>query len=139
MKDVKLVKFLDSNVWFYAFVDSRDLAKHRQAKRLIAQGSINISLQTIGEVCNSLLRKTSITESEIQEMISEFYQNYEPIVPTEQDFLKASELRNRYNFSHWDSLMIATALHTGASEFYSEDMQDGLVVDGTLTIRNPFV
>lgn len=133
------MKFLDSNVWFYAFVDSRDLAKHQRAKKLIAQGDINISLQTIGEVCNSLLRKTSINESEIQEMISEFYENYEPIIPTEQDFLKASELRKRYHFSHWDSLMIAAALHAGASEFYSEDMQDGLVVDGTLTIRNPFL
>jgi predicted nucleic acid-binding protein len=71
-------------------------------------------------------------------MISEFYKNYEPIIPTEQDFLKASELRNQYHFSHWDSLMIAAALQAGASEFYSEDMQDGLIVDRTLTIRNPF-
>ncbi len=133
------MKFLDTNVWFYSFVDDQDLSKHERAKRLIAMGDISISLQTIGEVCNSLLRKTSLDESEIQNIIASFYQHYEPIIPSEQDFLKASELRDRYHFSHWDSLMIAAALQAGASEFYSEDMQDGLIVDGTLTIRNPFL
>jgi predicted nucleic acid-binding protein len=102
-------------------------------------GDIGISLQTIGEVCNSLLRKAHFDESQIQNIIRSFYRHYEPMVPTEQDFLKASELRKRYHFSHWDSLMIAAALHAGASIFYSEDMQDGLIVDGTLTIRNPFL
>jgi len=132
------VKSLDSNVWFYAFTDSQDLAKHERAKQLIALGDIGISLQTIGEVCNSLLRKAHFNESQIENIIRSFYRRYEPIVPTEQDFLKACELRKRYKFSHWDSLMLAAALHAGASEFYSEDMQDGLVVDETLTIRNPF-
>ncbi len=132
------MKFLDTNVWFYAFTDSQGLSKHERAKQLIALGDIGISLQTIGEVCNSLLRKAHFDESQIQKIIRSFYRHYEPIIPTEHDFLKASELRNQYHFSHWDSLMIAAALQAGASEFYSEDMQDGLIVDRTLTIRNPF-
>ncbi len=132
------MNFLDTNVWFYAFTDSQELSKHERAKQLIALGDIGISLQTIGEVCNSLLRKAYFDESQIQKIIRSFCKHYQPIVPNEQVFLKASELRDRYHFSHWDSLMIAAALHAGASEFYSEDMQDGLVVDGALTIRNPF-
>lgn len=50
----------------------------------------------------------------------------------------ASQLRERYSFSHWDSLIISAALLAGTSILYSEDMQDGLVVNGQLTIVNPF-
>jgi predicted nucleic acid-binding protein len=132
------VKLLDTNVWFYAFTDSQELSKHERAKQLIALGDIGISLQTIGEVCNALLRKAKFDESQIQNIVRSFYKHYKPIVPTERDYLKASELRTRYHFSHWDSVMIAVALQSGVTEFYSEDMQDGLIVDGTLTIQNPF-
>jgi len=34
--------------------------------------------------------------------------------------------------------MLAAALRLDCATFWSEDMQDGLVVDGRLTIRNPF-
>ncbi len=52
--------------------------------------------------------------------------------------MNSSRLRSRYNFSFWDSLIVACALAGGASILYSEDMQDGLVVDGQLEILNPF-
>lgn len=43
-----------------------------------------------------------------------------------------------YSLSHWDSLKVATALQSDPTLLYSEDMQDGLVVDKQLTITNPF-
>jgi predicted nucleic acid-binding protein len=64
---------------------------------------------------------------------------YNPLVLETEHYLRASRLRDRYHISHWDSLLIVAALELGASTFYSEDMQDGLVVDGVLTIRNPFL
>jgi len=50
----------------------------------------------------------------------------------------ASDLRTQYNLSFWDSLIVASALSGGADTLYSEDMQDGLIVSGQLTIINPF-
>jgi predicted nucleic acid-binding protein len=41
-------------------------------------------------------------------------------------------------FSHYDSLIVATALSINCSVLYSEDLQHGQVVDGRLTIVNPF-
>lgn len=52
--------------------------------------------------------------------------------------MNSSNVRSRYNFSFWDSLIVACALAAGASILYSEDMQDGLVVDSQLQIVNPF-
>ena len=50
----------------------------------------------------------------------------------------ASRLRQQYSFSFWDSLIIASALEAGVTLLYSEDMQDGILVAGTLEIINPF-
>lgn len=53
-------------------------------------------------------------------------------------FESASDIRNRYNVSFWDSLIISCALFARASILYSEDMQYGLVVTGQIEIVNPF-
>ena len=52
--------------------------------------------------------------------------------------LAASELREAYSLSYWDSLIVATALEAGAAILYSEDMQDGLWINAQLQIINPF-
>jgi hypothetical protein len=52
--------------------------------------------------------------------------------------LKASALREQYAFSFWDSTIVSSALHAGASVLYSEDMQAGLVVENQVRIINPF-
>ena len=44
----------------------------------------------------------------------------------------------RHQISHWDSLIVAAALVTGCDTLYSEDLQDGQVFEGRLTVKNPF-
>jgi predicted nucleic acid-binding protein len=45
----------------------------------------------------------------------------------------------KYQFSYWDSLILAAALESGCIWLYSEDLQDGQQIENTLTIRNPFL
>jgi predicted nucleic acid-binding protein len=131
--------FLDSNVWVYAFASNPDDAKHSRSNELIERSDLRISTQVIGEVCNALLRKAQFPESKIKRLIDSFFERFEPIeIRSRSQMIRASSLRERYNFSHWDSFIILAALETNCSILYSEDMHDGLVVDGTLTIRNPF-
>jgi len=138
MMDVDFT-FLDSNVWVYAFASNPDDAKHLRANELIEQSNLRISTQVIGEVCNALLRKARFSESRIKKLIESFYERFDPIeIRNRNQMLRASSLRERYNFSHWDSFIVLAALESKCSILYSEDMQDGLVVEGTLTIQNPF-
>jgi predicted nucleic acid-binding protein len=39
----------------------------------------------------------------------------------------------------YDALIVASALEAGCTTLLSEDIQDGRVIDGRLTIRNPFM
>ena len=52
--------------------------------------------------------------------------------------LRALDLRERYDFSFYDSLIVAAALEAGCTRLYSEDMQHGQQIRH-LTIYNPFV
>ena len=47
-------------------------------------------------------------------------------------------IKNRYSFSYWDSLILSSALENGCNIIYSEDMQDGQLIDGVLRVVNPF-
>jgi len=131
--------FVDSNIWLYAFIEGDDPRKTAVAKSTVEDSSVVLSVQVINEVCRNLLRKANFTEPQLQELIDSFYAKYS-IVPLEQPTLRhASELRIRYQFAFWDGLIVAAALAANASTVYSEDMQDGLVVEGRLRIQNPFI
>jgi predicted nucleic acid-binding protein len=48
-------------------------------------------------------------------------------------------IAERYQYKFYDALIVASALEARCTILYSEDMQDGHVIDGRLTIRNPFL
>jgi predicted nucleic acid-binding protein len=47
-------------------------------------------------------------------------------------------LAERYGFAIYDSFIVAAAIASDCDTLWSEDMQDGMVVEGRLRIRNPF-
>ncbi len=131
--------FVDSNVWLYAFsTDSKEETKRIIAKRLIQENSIVISTQVINEVSSNLLKKHKLDEGTLLNLIASFYSKYQVISFNLNILESASNLRNKYHLSFWDSLIIACALAANANILYSEDMQDGLIVNKQLTIINPF-
>jgi predicted nucleic acid-binding protein len=133
------VIFVDSNVWLYGYkIPSADGSKHRVALQIAQRNDVCLSSQVVNEVASNILRKFSGSEEYIKEIIEELYSDYNVVLILKEDILNAGVLRREYNFSYWDSLIVATALRANATELYSEDMQDGLVVRDQLTIRNPF-
>jgi predicted nucleic acid-binding protein len=131
--------FLDSNVWLYAFIKGQDSNKTAKAIILInALSTIFVSTQVINEVCVNLLRKQRASETEIRDVIDDFFTLYNVIELDQEQLIHASNLRERYSLSYWDSLIIAAALASKTSIIYSEDMQDGLLVENQVTLVNPF-
>jgi predicted nucleic acid-binding protein len=46
-------------------------------------------------------------------------------------------IQARHRFSHWDSMIVAAAKAQGCNVLWTEDMDDGRIVDG-MRIANPF-
>lgn len=131
--------FIDTNVWLYAFIQTQDPKKSASAKALIQQSSILISSQVINEICVNLIKKASFDEQRVRQLVTSFYKKYAVIGFDMATLVRASELRQRWQFSFWDSLIVSSALLGGAQALYSEDMSHGLVVEGGLKLINPFV
>ncbi len=129
--------FVDTNIWLYSFINSDEI-KNKTAKILIENTEIIVSSQVINELCFNLMRKAKFNETQIQNIISDFYHYFYVVQFNERITLKASELRCRYSFSFWDSLIVASALSANADIIYSEDMQNGLIVENKIKIINPF-
>lgn len=132
--------FLDTNIWLYAFLETEaGTSKQQIARSLIDREGVAVSTQVINEVCVNLIKKGLLDEAEIQQLVQDFYEGCQVIELSRQILMNASELRQRYNFSFWDSLIIACALEASIDTLYSEDMQNGLIVSECLRIVNPFV
>ena len=131
--------FVDTNIWLYAFIEGEEPQKTVQAKALLeASRAIIVSPQVINEVCVNLLKKAQFSEPQVQQLIEAFYAKYVVVEVSKALLLKASALREQYGFSFWDSTIVASALQAETSILFSEDMQDGLVVENRVRIINPF-
>jgi predicted nucleic acid-binding protein len=138
------VSFIDTNVWLYRLFDDQKLeVAERERKRNIAisitsHPEIIISTQVVNEVAANLIKKAAFNEDKIKAVIQSLYSRCTVVDFNLTIFESASDIRSRYNFSFWDSLIVACALGVGANILYSEDMQNGLIVAGQLKIVNPF-
>ena len=130
--------FIDTNVWLYAFIRAQEDNKHGIAKKVIQANEAIVSTQVINEICVNLLKKTELSEQDIRALIRSFYGSYRVIELNPDILLKASELRDQYSFSFWDSMIVASALYAQCEILYSEDMQSGLQVEEKLIVQNPF-
>lgn len=133
--------FIDTNIWLYAFMVGQDAAKSAKAQTAIHLHTDNIiiSTQVVNEVCVNLLKKAQLPETDIKPIIESFFQRYRIAEITEDVLLKASDLRTQHKFSYWDSILVATALLSGASVLLSEDMDTSLTIEQKLTISNPLI
>ncbi|MEH2364644.1 PIN domain-containing protein [Nostoc sp.] len=142
--------FVDSNIWLYRFIlnpsDLSAIQKQQVATKITSQENLVVSTQVINEVCANLIRKAGFNNSQIQNLIEDFAEGCE-ILPVSLETLQyavklrvgVARRRHRYLFSFWDSLIVASAILGKATILYSEDMQDGLIIENTLQIVNPFL
>ena len=131
--------FIDSNIFLYAFNDG-DLQKHKIAVDVIMSSSydIVISVQVINEVSNNMLKKLHFTNSEVKEFVLDSFRRYEVQNFTKEIFASACDIRDNYNVSYYDSLILSAALFSGCKYLLSEDMQHKQSIFDKLTIINPF-
>lgn len=137
--------FLDSNILLYMH-DRRAPEKAARAQewiRTLARGRIaQTNLQVLNEVTHVFLRTRWFESPQIAyAIVNQFAElGDDPVGWTEVALARA--LCDRFAYSWWDCLLLASAIELGCSHFLSEDLQDGQCIvagDGRgLTIVDPF-
>lgn len=135
-------EFLDSNVFVYAF-DETDERKRGIARELVLRSLRDttgvISYQVVQEVLNVITTKMArpVRHDDAVQYLRSTLKPMWSVYPTDDLFTRALEIRSRYGYGFYDSLIVSAAVHSGCSTLYSEDMQHGQVVD-TIRIVDPF-
>jgi len=132
--------FLDTNVLVYAF-DKTAPAKQAIARSLI-QGDANwsISWQVVQEFCSVALHrfKTPLRGDDLRDYLDLVLLPHCEVMPTSDLYRQALAIQTQTNYRYYDSLVVASALVSGANVLYSEDLQHGREIGG-LRIENPFL
>ncbi|MFZ1201791.1 MAG: PIN domain-containing protein [Desulfobacterales bacterium] len=127
--------FIDTNVLLYLL--SADTEKADRAEAILRAGGF-ISVQVLNEVDNVARRKLAMPWIEINEVLA-LIRSVCPVEPlTIETHDRGRLVAERYGLSVYDAMIVAAALLGECEILYSEDMQDGLVIDRQLNICNPF-
>lgn len=128
--------FFDTNIVLYLF--SADSVKADRAEELLAAGGV-VSVQVLNELASVARRKLAMTWRDVGEILVQVRAacRVEPL--TVETHMRGIEIAERYSLSIYDAMILASALGAGCSILYTEDLQNGQIFDGRLTIRDPFM
>ena len=135
MKPMQDRCFLDTNILLYLL--SNDAPKKEIAKKLLKENH-SISIQVLNEFSNVSLRRFKLSVDETKEIIEKISQSCKVYPYNKETILSALDLKERYRYQFYDSLILATALKNDCTVVYSEDMQHNHILEDRLTIVNPF-
>ena len=125
-------EFADTNVILYLLDDG---PKADRAEVILGQGP-RISVQVLNEALVNCRRKAGINWEET----GSFLAGVRALCAVEELTLQTHDvgraLAQRYGFSVYDAMIVASALIAGCTTLWSEDMQDGARFGG-VTILDP--
>jgi predicted nucleic acid-binding protein len=127
--------FADTNILVY--LASGDAQKAARAESVLAAGC-TISVQVLNEFTHVARRKMAFTWDEVRDFLGTVRAIAKVVPLTIETHDEGVQIADRYRLSVYDGMIVAAALGARCHTLWSEDMQDGLVIEERLTIRNPF-
>jgi predicted nucleic acid-binding protein len=135
---------VDTNILLYS-IDRNEPAKQLIAQQLLQQlhAATETTLllwQVLGELTQQLRRwrdQGRLTPAEFWEHLQAFRHLFPLVLPTAAAFDSALSLAERFNLSHWDSMILGACQAAGGTRLYTEDMGAPRTIDG-IELVNPF-
>ncbi len=135
--------FLDTNVIVYAFdpdAPSKQERAHLLTEQALREQCGIVSFQVVQEFVNVATRKFAhpLTPADCRLFLDRVLAPLCDVQSSVELYRDALDVHERWQYSFFDSLIIAAALAGNCDVLYSEDLSDGQRIRG-LTIRNPFL
>jgi predicted nucleic acid-binding protein len=128
---------LDSNILIY------NHSLDHENKRLIARDFFKknpiVSSQVISEYLNVMKKNFKMQKLELMQLCSLWLEkcSVQPVILS--TIKLAQDLVSKYDFQVFDGIIVAAALEADCDILYSEDMQNGQIIENMLKIVNPFI
>jgi len=98
-----------------------------------------VSVQVLNEFASVAVRKLKMSYPEIRDALEPIRAVCKIVPMTLDTHDLGLQVAERYGFSVYDALIVASALLADCETLCSEDLQGGQRIDGQLVIKNPFV
>ena len=129
--------FIDTNILIYLYSED-ETEKQQIIENLTNQFLPVISIQVLNEISNVMRKKMKLDYQAISGVIDELSTYCIIKVLTLETTKSAIKIAEKYKYSYYDSLIIASALENQCNTLYSEDMQHEQYIENQVRIINPF-
>ena len=126
--------FFDTNILIYLV--GNDLQKADATHKLVGMRG-TISVQVLNEATLVARRKLGFSWEEIDLFLQSIRAKCSVVPLTVATHERGLTYAARYRLGVYDGMIVAAAVLAGWTTLYSEDMHDGLVIDG-VTVHNPY-
>src|SRR6266567_4386944 len=128
--------FFDTNVLIYAIAQND--SRGPRAEALLAAGGV-VGVQVLNEFVSVARRKMRMPWKDVTEALDAIRVLCPaPVSITISTHEMALKIAQDHGCEIYDALVVAAALEAGCAILYSEDLQHGQIINGKLTVRNPF-
>ncbi len=119
--------FLDTNLFVY-MQSASEIEKKELSYRALEHFDCAVSTQVLNEFCNVATKKLHMETSQILQIARAIESTCEISTVNIETVEKALSIHDRYGIAFYDSLIVASALESGCTYLFSEDMSDGQVI-----------
>ncbi|QTA83264.1 PIN domain-containing protein [Desulfonema limicola] len=106
---------------------------------MLTKNDIVISSQVVNEFVSVTIKKKILLPERSVYYAKEFMDIFHFSIISQKTIKHSFEIMEKYKFSNWDCLIIASALENGCTILYTEDMQHGQIIEKNLKVINPFI
>ena len=129
--------FIDSNIFIYLY-SATEIKKQKIAMNCVDNYDCVISTQVLNEFCNVCVKKFNINAKELNASIKEIIEGSILLFIDIEDVSNAISLHEKLGYGYWDCLMLVSALKSECKYIFTEDLQDGQLIENRLIIKNIF-
>lgn len=127
--------FLDTNILIYLLIG--EAGKADRALKLL-EARPTISVQVLNEIAMVAHRKINLPWLFLRDFLYRVRSEADVVPVTEMVHARGLAIAERHQLRIYDAMIVGAALEAGCETLWSEDMHDGLVIEGSLRIKNPF-
>ena len=133
--------FVDTNIFLYAALeDDFQQGKRAGAVNLLKALTgkiVHVNTQVLHEFYSIMLRHGASDEA-IHDRLNAIIGETKVSVITVKTVKRCWDIRMKYQYNYWDCLILASALEHDCDILYTEDLQNGQIIEKSLKIVNPF-
>jgi predicted nucleic acid-binding protein len=131
---------VDTNIIVYAF-DQADPSKQRRALDLLAQSSTANAILLWQVYCEagSQLSRLAVRQArfDVRAALAGVRARLRLVMPSPEVADTCWDLRQRFQLSYWDGLLLAACIDAGVTRLYTEDTQSAPKIE-SVELINPF-